>query len=129
MWLTSAAVHGHLHLSGAHGSIELQARVVRYGGGEDQLRYSWHGDLRHHLHERGRLVLDDGSTLDVVIGRAFLEVVAVDGRAAVGSGAAVAGGAAVDARAAVDGGAVVDRPAAVAGVAGVDAGPEAAPRS
>jgi hypothetical protein len=129
MWLTSAAVHGHLHLSGAHGSIELQARVVRYGGGEDQLRYSWHGDLRHHLHERGRLVLDDGSTLDVVIGRAFLEVVAVDGRAAVGSGAAVHAGAAVDAGAVVDGGAVVDRPAAVAGVAVVDAGPEAAPRS
>ena len=48
--------------------------MVRYGGG-DQLRYSWHGDLRGHLHERGRLVLDDGSAVDVIIGRAFLEVV------------------------------------------------------
>jgi hypothetical protein len=73
----SAAVHGHLHLRGAHGPIELQARVVRYGGG-DQLRYSWHGDLRGHLHERARLVLDDGSAVDVVIDRAFLRV--VDGR-------------------------------------------------
>ena len=48
--------------------------MVRYGSG-DQLRYSWHGDLRGHLHERARLVLDDGSAVDVVIGSAFLQVV------------------------------------------------------
>jgi hypothetical protein len=67
-------VHGLLHLQGASGPVELSARVVRYGSG-DHLRYSWHGDLRGHLRERGRLVLDDGSVLVVVIGSAFLRVV------------------------------------------------------
>ena len=68
-----AAVQGQLHLRVASGPVELSARVVRYGSG-DHLRYSWHGDLRSHLHERGWLVLDDGSVLDVFIGRAFLRV-------------------------------------------------------
>jgi len=69
-------VRGHLHLQGADGPVELSARVVRYGSG-DHLRYSWHGDLRGHLRERGRLVLDDGTLLEVVIGSAFLRVIEV----------------------------------------------------
>jgi hypothetical protein len=66
-----AGVRGHLHLISSDGPIELSARVVQYATG-DGARYSWHGDLHAHLHERGRLTLDDGTEVEVAVGRVVL---------------------------------------------------------
>ena len=46
--------------------IELFARVVPYEI-EGANRYSWHGDLHPYLHQRGTLILDNGTEIEVAV--------------------------------------------------------------
>jgi hypothetical protein len=55
-------------------SVELSARVVKHGRGDDVL-YSWHGDLGRYDHESGILTLDDGREIKVVVSGGFLRTV------------------------------------------------------
>jgi hypothetical protein len=67
-------MRGRLHLSNASPPVELSARVVKHGRGDDAL-YSWHGDLQRYDHETGILTLDDGRDVTIVVVGGFLRPV------------------------------------------------------